>query len=67
MASIRGIDNLTQEQKELLEKVHRLQVIAMGGPEGMDIVKAWIDEDETLCVRVENGEWYHYGEDITWW
>ncbi len=64
---IRGVEKLTPEQVELMERVHRMQIIALGGDEEFEIVKVWIDEDDTLCVRLSNGEWYHYSEDLTWW
>jgi hypothetical protein len=31
----------------------------------MDIVKAWVDND-IVCVRLSNGEWYHYYSNGTW-
>ncbi len=68
MASIRGIDNLTQEQVELMERVNKVHTSCVGNDykAGMKIIEAWIDEDNVLCVRLENGSWFHYYKDVTW-
>lgn len=33
----------------------------------MKIIEACIDESGVVCVRLKNGEWYHYTDDGTWY
>lgn len=65
---IEGLLKLTQEQKEHMYKVHKNHVACNGTErqKKMQIVKAWIDENNTVCVRLANGEWYHYYSAGTW-
>lgn len=46
-----------KKQERLLRKIDR---------SGYEIKKAWIDETGVVCVRLYNGDWYHYYEDGTW-
>jgi hypothetical protein len=64
---IKHTSELTPEQIEHMHKVHKLHVACNGTErqKGMDIVKAWVDND-IVCVRLSNGEWYHYYSDETW-
>lgn len=29
--------------------------------------EVWKDEIGILCVKYENGKWYHYNEKMEWW
>ena len=59
---IKGIEKLTEEQKDLMKKTNELhtKIVGMDYKEGMEIIETWIDENNTVCVRLKNGEWYHY-------
>ena len=63
-----GIENLKEEQKELMFRVNDLHTKCVGNDykEGMEIKKVWIDERNTVCVRLKNGDWYHCFENGTW-
>lgn len=63
-----GIENLTEEQKELMYRVNNLHTKCVGTDykEGMEVKKVWIDEKNTVCVRLKNGDWYHYYKNGTW-
>lgn len=63
-----GIENLTEEQKKLMHRVNKKHTDCVGNEykSGMKITKVWIDEKKILCVRLLNGEWYHYYENGTW-
>lgn len=30
-------------------------------------VKAWFDEDHNLCIKYEDGKWWHYSTSGKWW
>lgn len=66
---IKGIEKLTEEQKDLMKKTNELhtKIVGMDYKEGMEIIETWIDENNTVCVRLKNKEWYHYSKDGTWW
>ena len=66
---IKGIEELTEEQKDLMKKTNELhtKIVGMDYKEGMEIIETWIDENNTVCVRLKNGEWYHYTKDGTWY
>ena len=63
-----GIENLTEEQKKLMHRVNKKHTDCVGNEykSGMKITKVWIDENNTVCVKLKNGEWYHYYENGTW-
>ena len=65
---IKGIENLTQEQKELMFRVNKLHTDCVGSDykSGMEIVETWLNENGTVCVRLKNKEWYHYLPEGTW-
>lgn len=54
---------------EHMKKVNKLHTDCVGldYKAGMEIVETWIDERENVCVRLKNGEWYHYTKDNTWY
>lgn len=66
---IKGIEKLTQEQKDLMEKTNKLhtEIVGLDYKKGMEIIETWIDENNTVCVRLKNKEWYHYSKDGTWY
>ncbi len=66
---IKGIEKLTEEQKDLMKKTNELhtKIVGMDYKEGMEIIETWIDENNTVCVRLKNKEWYHYSKDRTWY
>ncbi len=66
---IKGIEKLTEEQKDLMKKTNELhtKIVGMDYKEGMEIIETWIDENNTVCVRLKNKEWYHYTKDGTWY
>mgnify|MGYP003548211740 FL=1 len=66
---IKGIEKLTEEQKDLMKKTNELhtKIVGMDYKEGMEIIETWLDENNTVCVRLKNKEWYHYTKDGTWY
>lgn len=66
---ITGIEKLTEEQKELILRVNKNHTACVGlaYKEGMKIIRTWVDENDTVCVRLENGEWYHYTKIGEWY
>ena len=66
---IKGIEKLTDEQREHMQKVNKSHVAAVGNDykEGMQIIEAWIDENNIVCVRLKNEKWYHYTKNGTWY
>jgi hypothetical protein len=76
-SEILNIDVLTAQAKEELEGVTDIYVIAdtvsqihraafEHDPFG-EIKEAWRDGNGVLCIRYENGEWYHYPSDGGWY
>lgn len=63
-----GIENLKEEQKELMFRVNEQHTKCVGNDykEGMEIVRTWINDNGTVCVRLLNGEWFHYWTNGTW-
>lgn len=66
---IKGIKKLTKEQKDHMERVNKLHTDCVGTDykAGMEITKVWLDENNTVCVRLKNGYWYHYTKNGTWY
>ena len=66
---IKGIEKLSEEQKDLMQRVNKLHTKVVGSDykAGMKITETWIDENNIVCVRLKNGEWYHYTKDNTWY
>ena len=48
------------------KKLHT-EIVGLDYKDGMEIIETWIDENNTVCVRLKNGEWYHYTKDGTWY
>lgn len=66
---IKGIEKLTKEQEDLMKKTNKLhtEIVGLDYKEGMEIIETWVDENNTVCVRLKNKEWYHYTKDGTWY
>ena len=66
---IEGIDKLTKEQKELMFAVNNLHTKCVGSEykTGMEIVKTWVNDKGIVCVRLLNGDWYHYASNYKWY
>ena len=66
---IEGIEKLTEEQKKLIFKVNALHTSCVGSDykEGMQIVKALVNNKDIICVRLLNGGWYHYTTAYKWY
>jgi hypothetical protein len=66
--NIKGIEKLTEVQTNHMLKVNEFHKRCVGSEykDGIDIVKCWL-ENETVCVRLKNGEWYHYSTNGTWY
>ena len=66
---IEGIEKLTEEQKKLMFEVNALHTSCVGSDykEGMQIVKTWVDDNNTVCVKLLNGDWYHYTSSYKWY
>jgi hypothetical protein len=69
MKMIKGIEKLTKEQEDLMKKTNKFhtEIVGLDYKDGMEIIETWIDENNTVCVRLKNGEWYHYTKDGTWY
>ena len=66
---VKGIEKLTEKQKDHMYKTNEFhtQIVGLDYKSGMEIIETWVDENNTVCVRLKNGEWYHYTKDGTWW
>jgi len=63
---IKGIENLTGEQKRILFKSH--SVLMSGAKKeykkDFELVEVWVNERGVVCGRVMSGEYYHFFEDM---
>ncbi|MDU2095584.1 MAG: hypothetical protein E7E73_02640 [Negativicoccus succinicivorans] len=52
---IKGIEKLTKEQIAHMERVNELHTKCVGldYKEGMKIVETWVNERDTVCVRLK--------------
>ena len=66
--SIKGLVKLSKEQQEHIMRVNKHHTDCNGTDRkpGMKIVEAWVNENGVTCVRLLNGEWYHYYKNGTW-
>ncbi|MBN2794486.1 MAG: hypothetical protein JXR88_03700, partial [Clostridia bacterium] len=66
--SILGLEKLTLAQQELMHRVHarHLDCQYPDRRAGMHILAAWVDPHGCVCVRLANGEWYHYRSTGDW-
>lgn len=67
--AIEGIEKLTEEQKKLMFEVNALHMSGVGNDykAGMQIVKTWVNDKDIVCVKLLNGEWYHYTSNQKWY
>ena len=67
--AIEGIEKLTEEQKKLMFEVNALHMSGVGNDykAGMQIVKVWVNDKGIVCVRLLNGDWYHYTSNCKWY
>lgn len=67
--AIAGISKLTKEQRELMFAVNALHTSCVGNDykAGMQIVKTWVNDKGIVCVKLLNGEWYHYTSNYKWY
>ena len=67
--AIEGIEKLTEEQKKLMFEVNALHMSGVGNDykAGMQIVKTWVNDKDIVCVRLLNGDWYHYTGNYKWY
>lgn len=65
---IKDLEKLTEEQKKHMHEVNELHTQCVGSDykDGMQITQAWVDESNCVCVRLKNGDWYHYYANKTW-
>ena len=47
---IKGIEKLTEEQKDLMKKTNELhtKIVGMDYKEGMEIIETWLDKNNTV-------------------
>ena len=66
---IEGIEKLTEKQKKLMFEVNALHMRGVGNDykAGMQIVKTWVNDKDIVCVRLLNGDWYHYTGNYKWY
>ena len=66
---IKGLEKLSEEQKELMGRVNKLHKSGVGldYKKGMEIKEAWVNGNNIVCVRLKNGNWYHYTKKETWY
>lgn len=66
---IEGIETLTDEQVEHIYRVNDIHRDCVGNDYKADMLikKVWVDEAGITCVKLKNGEWYHYLENGTWY
>ena len=50
---IKGIEKLTEKQIEHMERVnkHHTDCVGLDYKAGMEIIEAWVDERDNVCVR----------------
>ena len=67
--TIEGIEKLTEEQKKLMFEVNALHTSCVGNEykADMEIVKTWVNDKGIVCVKLLNGEWYHYTSSCSWY
>lgn len=62
--------NLTEQQKEIFEKILANHLASMGEEErskyGLTCVM-WDENEQFFKVHFSNGKWWHYAPDGTWY
>lgn len=66
--NIEGLSGLTEDQKQHMFEVHKSHISCNGieRQANMQIVQTWVDKNDCVCVKLSNGEWYHYYPNGTW-
>lgn len=66
---IKGLEKLSKEQVNHMYEVNELhtQCVGLDYKDGMQITETWVDEDNCVCVRLKNGDWYHYTSRKEWY
>lgn len=64
---IKGINKLNEEQLDHIYRVNKLHIEMSGNSKNMEITETWIDGNGCTCVRLKNGDWYHYSKNNTWY
>lgn len=72
LKEVNGYKNLTEEQQQLFERVFASHM-AMRGEEAKEKYAAenlkevkWVAKEKCLKVYYQNGDWWHYLQDGTW-
>lgn len=65
---IKGLLKLTESQKNHMHRVNEIHTKSVGDKykAGMEITEAWVDKTNCVCVRLLNGDWYHYYSNGSW-
>jgi len=63
-----------EEYKELHTRIESLAIKvfnnhkkAFGEWKEGNVKKVWLDNDKTLCIEYQSGNWWHYNEQGEWW
>lgn len=70
---MKALRKLSDEQKQLFEKVYEQHAASMGtemrkkySKENVDVV-IWVRSEKCLHVHFKDGEWWRYGLNGTWY
>jgi len=65
---IKGLEKLSPAEIDFISKVNENQKLAYGSEDAAlyDVTEVW-KEDGVICVRLGNGDWYHYLANGTWY
>lgn len=66
---IKGLEKLNKKQIQELFRCNNEQKDCICDREqkrGYEIIETWVDENDVVCARLRNGNWYHY-KDGTWY
>jgi len=64
---IKGTEKLTPTELEFALKVNEDQKKAFGSESNdYDVTEVW-KKDNVICVKLRNGDWYHYLNNGTWY
>ena len=67
--TIEGIETLTDKQVEHIFRVNDIHRACVGNDYKADMLikKVWVNEAGITCVKLKNGECYHYLENGKWY
>lgn len=62
MLRIEGIEYLDEKEIAEMKETNRIHTAGVGTDykAGMQIIKVWINKHGCICVKLKNGQWYHY-------